>query len=67
MAEQQICHRKSCLVLSARFPVVKWRSRPVAKSDYYWTDVRQHVLYNEKRYSMWNIIASCLFAYVLAC
>ena len=28
----QIEHRKSCLVLSARFPVVNWRSRPVGKS-----------------------------------
>ena len=27
MAEWQIEHRKSSLVLSARFPVVKWRSR----------------------------------------
>ena len=35
MAERQIEHRKSCLVLSARFPVVNWRSRPVAKSAYY--------------------------------
>ena len=34
MAERQIEHRKSCLVLSARFPVVNWRSRPVAKSAY---------------------------------
>ena len=25
-------HRRSCLVLSARFPVVNWRSRSVAKS-----------------------------------
>ena len=32
MAERQIEHRKSCLVLSARFPVVNWRSRRVAKS-----------------------------------
>ena len=32
MAEQQIGHRKSSLVLSARFPVVKWRSRSDAKS-----------------------------------
>ena len=32
MAERQIGHRKSCLVLSARFPVVNWRSSPVAKS-----------------------------------
>ena len=30
MAERQIEHRKSCLVLSARFPAVNWRSRPVA-------------------------------------
>ena len=35
MAERQIEHRKSCLVLSARFPVVNLRSRPVAKSAYY--------------------------------
>ena len=35
MAEWQIGHRKSSLVLSARFPVVKWRSRSVAKSAYY--------------------------------
>ena len=35
MGEPQIGHRKSCLVLSARFPVVNWRSRPVAKSAYY--------------------------------
>ena len=34
MAELQIAHRKSNLVLSARFPVVKWRSRSVAKSAY---------------------------------
>ena len=40
MAERQIRHRKSCLVLSAHFPVVNWRSRPVAKSAYY----LQHVL-----------------------
>ena len=32
MAERQIGHRKSSLVLSARFPVVNWRFRPVAKS-----------------------------------
>ena len=38
MAERQIEHRKSCLVLSARFPVVNWRSRPVAKSAYSLTD-----------------------------
>ena len=36
MAERQIGNRKSCLVLSARFPVVNWRSRPVAKSAYYY-------------------------------
>ena len=35
MAERQIEHRKSCLVLSARFPVVNWRTRPVAKSALY--------------------------------
>ena len=34
MAEWQIGHRKSSLVLSARFPVVKWRSRSVATSTY---------------------------------
>ena len=32
MAQRQIGHRKSSLVLTARFPVVKWRSRSVAKS-----------------------------------
>ena len=32
MAEQQIEDRKSCLDLSARFPVVNWLSHPVAKS-----------------------------------
>ena len=35
MAERQIGRRKSSLVLSARFPVVKWRSRSVGKSAYY--------------------------------
>ena len=35
MAERQIGHRKSCLVLSARFPVVNWCSRPVATSAYF--------------------------------
>ena len=34
IAERQIEHRKSCLVFSTRFPVVNWRSRPVAKSAY---------------------------------
>ena len=34
-AERQIEHRKSSLVLSARFPIVKWRSRFVAKSGFY--------------------------------
>ena len=34
MAEQKIEHRKSCLVLSARFLFVNGRSRPVAKSAY---------------------------------
>ena len=34
MAEWQIGHRKSSLVLSARFPVVKWSSRSVATSTY---------------------------------
>ena len=32
MAVRQIEHRKSRLVLSARVPVVKWRSCSVAKS-----------------------------------
>ena len=32
MAERQIGHRKSRLVLPARFPVVNWRSCSVAKS-----------------------------------
>ena len=35
MAKRQIGHRKSCLVLSARFPVANLRSRSVAKSAYY--------------------------------
>ena len=35
MAERQIEHRKSYLALSARFPVVNWRSRHVAKSAYF--------------------------------
>ena len=34
MAQRQIGHRKSCLVFSARFAVVNWRPRPVAKSAY---------------------------------
>ena len=34
-AEWQIGHRKSSLVLSTRFPVVKWCSRSVAKSAYW--------------------------------
>ena len=33
-AERQIGYRKSCLVLSARFPVVNRSSHPVAKSAY---------------------------------
>ena len=37
MAELQIGHRKSCLVLSVCFPVVNWRSRPDAKSAYYFS------------------------------
>ena len=32
IAERQIGHQKSCSVLFARFPVVNWRSCPVAKS-----------------------------------
>ena len=35
MEKRQIGHRKSCLVLSTRFPVAKLRFRPVAKSSYY--------------------------------
>ena len=45
MAERQIGHRKSSLVFSARFPVVKWRSRAVAKSAYY-----LYVIYARKFY-----------------
>ena len=32
MAERQIGHWKSCLVISARFPVGNWRSHSFAKS-----------------------------------
>ena len=35
IAERQIWHRKSCIVFSARFPVVNWRSCPVAKLAYF--------------------------------
>ena len=35
MVERQIEHGKPGLVLSARFPVVNWRSLPVGKSAYY--------------------------------
>ena len=35
MAERQIGDRNSSLVVSARFPVVKWRSPSVDKSAYY--------------------------------
>ena len=38
MTERQIGHRRSSLVLTAHFPVVKWRSRSVAKSAYYHRD-----------------------------
>ena len=34
MAERQIVHRKSSLVLSALFPVVKWRSRSVYRNKF---------------------------------
>ena len=37
MAERQIRHRKSSLVLSARFPVANWRCRPVAKSAWFYS------------------------------
>ena len=36
MAEWQIGHQKSSVVLSTRFPVVKWCSHSVAKSAYWW-------------------------------
>ena len=39
MAERQIEHPKSCLVLSVRFPVVNWCSRPIAKSAYDYSTV----------------------------
>ena len=45
MAERQIRHRKSCLVLSTRFPVANWRSGPVAKSAYW--DSRETKLVSE--------------------
>ena len=35
MEKRQIGHRKSCLVLSTRFPVANLRFRPVAKSSHY--------------------------------
>ena len=38
MAQRQIGHRKSSLVLTAHFPVVKWRSHSVDKSAYYHRD-----------------------------
>ena len=41
MVERQIEHRKSCLVFSTRFPVVKWRSRPVAESAYTMTPLNK--------------------------
>ena len=34
MAQRQIGHRKSSLVLTAHFPAVKWRSSSVDKSAY---------------------------------
>ena len=40
MAPQKTGHRKSSLLLTARFPVVKWRYRSVAKSAY-WGSVRE--------------------------
>ena len=48
MAERQIEHRKSCLVLSARFPVVNWRSSPVAKSAK-WNDDSTLILKETRR------------------
>ena len=43
MAERQIGHRKSCLVLSARFPVANWRSRPAANQPSIWTMKHQTI------------------------
>ena len=50
MAERQIGHRKSSLVVSARFPVVKWRSRSVAKSARFMegVDVRRRIFLSFK-------------------
>ena len=44
----EIEHRKSCLVLSARFPVVNWRSSPVAKSAQ-WNDDSTLILKETRR------------------
>ena len=44
MAERQIGHRKSCLVLSAHFPVFNWRSRPVTKSVYFHLEEGETIL-----------------------
>ena len=35
MEQRQIGRRQSSLVLTARFRVLKWRSRSIAKSAYY--------------------------------
>ena len=51
MAERKKEHRKSFLVLSARFPVVNWRSRPVAKSAYL---VAEICFYHTKHDSTWR-------------
>ena len=47
MAQRQIGHRQSSLVLTARFPVVKWRSRSVAKSAYYLVNGELMVMLHE--------------------
>ena len=55
MAERQIGHWKSSLVLSARFPVVKWRSRSVAKSAPLFQYVGAAILENEKTWEcLWE-------------
>ena len=67
MAERQIVHRKSCLVLSARFPVVNWRSRPVAKSVYFLhrdfnlINISGHLIESDRL----NLILKFLFLFIL--
>ena len=50
MEKRQIGHRKSCLVLSTRFPVANLRFRPVAKSSYY----RQWVNGLSQTWTQWH-------------